>query len=66
VKASRIVFGRSEGRASGARARNRTENLGIKSPLLCQLSYAGASADFDRLPDRGFYCLNNQRFHRRT
>ena len=32
----------------GARARNRTENLGIKSPLLCQLSYAGASADFDR------------------
>ena len=25
----------------GARARNRTENLGIKSPLLCQLSYAG-------------------------
>ena len=25
----------------GARARNRTVNLGIKSPLLCQLSYAG-------------------------
>ena len=29
----------------GARARNRTVNLGIKSPLLCQLSYAGKLFD---------------------
>jgi hypothetical protein len=27
----------------GARAGNRTLNLGIKSPLLCQLSYASLS-----------------------
>jgi hypothetical protein len=27
----------------GARAGNRTLNLGIKSPLLCQLSYASTS-----------------------
>jgi hypothetical protein len=34
-----------------ARARNRTENLGIKSPLLCQLSYAGAEATSQRPPE---------------
>jgi hypothetical protein len=28
----------------GARAGNRTLNLGIKSPLLCQLSYASTPA----------------------
>jgi hypothetical protein len=28
-----------------APARNRTWNLRIKSPLLCQLSYRGASSD---------------------
>ncbi len=28
---------------NGARAGNRTLNLGIKSPLLCQLSYASMS-----------------------
>ena len=29
----------------GARAGSRTLNLGIKSPLLCQLSYASAEAE---------------------
>jgi PrgI family protein len=38
-------------RVVSARARNRTENLGIKSPLLCQLSYAGAEATPPRPPE---------------
>ncbi len=46
-----IVFAEGEIDLAGARARNRTENLGIKSPLLCQLSYAGAEATPPRPPE---------------
>ncbi len=45
--------------ASSAPGRNRTFNLGIKSPLLCQLSYRRTSSARNR-PSHRNYCKTRQ------